>query len=244
MKIRHNTDMSIALAVEVSPRSAQPAERNRIFPTPAVILFDLDGTLVDTMGQFADLATEVMVRWYGLARRNARRLYLQTSGVPFHQQLEVVFGEHEHNSSASTEYERRKHEIASHAEMDGDTARALWGLRARGSALVVSSHGMQEHVDAFATRSQGLFDLALGYDTARAPVRCKGEPHVAEVCAKLRVRRDELTFVGDSLRDGELAASSGVRFIGRAGTFSESELAGKFPTSPIVGSVAEIPALV
>ncbi len=208
-------------------------------PEPAVLLFDLDGTLVDTMSHFADLAAEVMSTHYGLARKNARKLYLQTSGIPFCDQLHVIFGECETNAVAAGEFERRKHAIASRAEMDESTRGALRGLRKRGVSLVVSSNGMQEHVDRFAARSADLFQMALGYGNGRG----KGEPHVAQVCDQLGVSRARLAFVGDSLRDGELAQASGVRFIGRTGTFTRAEMQARFPEAPIVDHVAEIATL-
>jgi phosphoglycolate phosphatase-like HAD superfamily hydrolase len=232
LKIHHLHQISPFRGVEVSPL--------RLDPRPEVILFDLDGTLVETMQIFADVAAEVMVEHYGLVFKNARRLYLQTSGVPFHEQLEVIFGDHENNPAASAEFERRKHAAASAAAMDDATRFALGKLKARGMGLVVSSNGMQSHVDAFAARTPELFDLALGWTEGSH----KGEPHVTRVCERLGIRRKALAFVGDSLRDGELAAESRVRFIGRAGTFSREEMSARFPMAPIVDSVAELPAVV
>ena len=208
-------------------------------PAPAVILFDLDGTLVDTMGAFADIAADVMAIRYGLSRKNARRLYLQTSGVPFCRQLEVIFGDHPENDAAAAEFEARKHHVALVACMDPATEAALWALREKGIKLVVSSNGMQEHVDAFADRT-GLFDLALGFDGSAG----KGEPHVRVVEERLGVTRGALLFVGDSLRDGEIARETGVRFCARAGTFPAEAFVARFPESPVVESLAEIAFLV
>jgi phosphoglycolate phosphatase len=225
------------IAGAAAPRrdAAEPC----LAPAPAAILFDLDGTLVDTMGRFADLATDVITRRYGLARRNARGLYLRTSGVPFSQQLEIMFGPHDGNAAAADEYETRKDAVARAATMDGGARAALEELRARGVTLVLSSNGMQAHVEDFADREGGLFTLALGFGGARH----KGEPHVAEVCARLGMARADLVFVGDSLRDGELAAASGLRFVARAGTFTRADFARRFPDAPIVDHVAELPAL-
>ncbi len=216
-----------------------PVESVELSPLPAVILFDLDGTLVDTMGAFADIAADVMASRFGLPKRNARQLYLQTSGVPFCRQLEVIFGEHPENDDAAAEFETRKHHVATAARLDPATEAALRTLRERGIKLVVSSNGMQEHVDAFAERT-GLFDLALGFDGSEG----KGEPHVRAVEAKLGVARDALLFVGDSLRDGEIAAATGVRFCARAGTFAPEEFAARFPDAPVVSSVAHLASLV
>jgi phosphoglycolate phosphatase-like HAD superfamily hydrolase len=222
---------------KVAPRPLQKKERLR--PVPQVLLLDLDGTLVDTMHAFADLAAEIIARRFELAPRNARRLYLQTSGVPFAQQLEVIFGEHPAAADAAAEYEGRKHAIAASAQMDEETRGALEDVRARGIGLVVSSNGMQPHVDRFAARARGLFHLALGFGGALA----KGEPHIALVERALGVRRERLAFVGDSLRDGELATAAGVRFVGRTGTFSRRELSARFPEAPVVESIAELPGL-
>jgi phosphoglycolate phosphatase-like HAD superfamily hydrolase len=209
-------------------------------PSPAAILFDLDGTLVDTMSAFADIAADVMSCHYGLMPKNARRLYLQTSGIPFCQQLEVIFGASETNGVASAEFERRKHAVADCATMDRATAIALATLKSRGFALAVSSNGMQDHVDTFAARSGGLFDLALGFGGGLS----KGEPHVAEACARLGLGRENLLFVGDSIRDGELAGQSGVRFVARAGTFSPAQFDARFPGVFVLDHIADLPALV
>jgi phosphoglycolate phosphatase-like HAD superfamily hydrolase len=217
----------------------EPRPRERLRPTPDILLLDLDGTLVDTMPAFADLAADVMASHFGLLPANARKLYLQTSGLPFEQQLDAIFGEHPSVRAAADEYEARKHRIAATAEMDDETRGALDELRARGLCLVVSSNGMQEHVDRFAGRARGLFALALGFGGALA----KGEPHIAVVERWTGVRRERMAFVGDSLRDGELAESAGVRFVGRAGTFTRREMGARFPAAPIVDSVAELPAL-
>src|ERR1700742_4647011 len=59
-------------------------------PAPRAVLFDLDGTLIDTMQVFADVAADVMVRHHALDRTAARTAYLATSGIPFFQQLEKI----------------------------------------------------------------------------------------------------------------------------------------------------------
>ena len=54
-------------------------------------LFDFDGTLVDTMGGFADIAGRVINGFHPhISFEAARRRYLETSGIPFFQQLEII----------------------------------------------------------------------------------------------------------------------------------------------------------
>ena len=55
-------------------------------------LFDFDGTLVDTMPGFADIAGKVMHRYHPeISFEYARQRYLETSGNPFFKQLEIIF---------------------------------------------------------------------------------------------------------------------------------------------------------
>jgi phosphoglycolate phosphatase-like HAD superfamily hydrolase len=203
---------------------------------PSAILFDLDGTLVDTMGGYADLAAEIVADQYGLARRNARHLYLQTSGVPFFQQLDAIFGDLPENTACAEEFESRKADLALQARMDDATAATLETLRGLGFRLVVSSSGMQDHVERFAARSPGLFELALGFGVGLS----KGEAHVATVCSELALDREELLFVGDSLRDGELAAAAGLGFVAKVGTFTRRDFSCRFPDASIIDAVDEI----
>ncbi len=204
-------------------------------------MFDLDGTLVDTMGGFADLAAEVMVAHHGAELVAARRRYLETSGIPFCQQLEVIHPGHTSNRDASDEFERRKLAVAESTAMDADTLRGLHGLRELGLGLVVSSNTGQTVVDEFVTREGFAFDLALGFDPATD--LAKGEPHVVRVCARLGVAREHILFVGDSLKDGDLAAASGVAFVGRLGTFVAEDFRRLDPALRTIANVVELPAL-
>lgn len=206
----------------------------------SVVLFDLDGTLVETMPAFAELAATVLSRWYGLPGAEARAAYLRTSGLPFHLQLRELFGLDPRNAGAALEFERRKDPIARATQMERRCLSALRTLRTMGMRLVVSSNGVQAHISRFAEAYPRMFCLALGA-TAEGG---KGEWHVRKVCQALSVEREELLFVGDSLRDGELASQSGVQFVARSGTFSRTTLRARFPDAPVIDHVAELPSLV
>lgn len=208
---------------------------------PEVIMFDLDGTLIDTMFAFADLAAEVMKRFFEDAPEQARRRYLATSGIPFRQQLEVIHPDDERNDGAANEFERRKRLICDSTPLDSTTRAALFELRRRGIKLVVSSNTAQHFVDEFVARERVPFDLALGFDDSRD--LAKGEPHVKRTTCTLGVCRDDILFVGDSLKDGELAARAGVNFVGRVGTFDADQFTARFEGVNTVSSIAELASL-
>src|SRR6185369_12439926 len=89
------------------------------------VMFDLDGTLIDTMGGFADLAAEIMAARHGLDAVEGRRRYMETSGIPFRQQLEVIHPAHAQNDAASDEFEQRKRAVCDAAVMPEKTVAAL-----------------------------------------------------------------------------------------------------------------------
>ena len=210
-------------------------------PRFRALMFDLDGTLVDTMSAFADLAADVMATRHGLDLAAARARYLQTSGIPFHQQLEVIVPGDARNADASAEFEQRKRAVCDATMMDGDTLKGLAALRELGFKLIVSSNTGQEFVDDFARREPFTFDLALGFDGAKN--LAKGKPHVDQVCKVLALGTSDILFCGDSLKDAELAEACGVAFVGRLGTFTLSDFRARDAKAIAVGNVVELPAL-
>lgn len=203
-----------------------------------VVMFDLDGTLVDTMPAFADLAAEVMSARHGVERTWARGRYLETSGIPFCQQLEVIAPGHAVNQAASDEFEARKLSVCEVTPMDAATVAALEALRARGLKLVVSSNTGQAVVDDFAAREAFRFDLALGFDPAVG--LAKGRPHVERALDAFAATGDQLLFVGDSLKDADLADESGVAFVGRLGTFRREDFLRRDPRAVCVADLAAL----
>jgi len=204
-------------------------------------MFDLDGTLIDTMDGFADLAAEIMATRQGLPAVQGRRRYLETSGIPFRQQLEVIHPGHAANQAASDEFEQRKRAVCDAAVMTDKTIAALERMRAAGMKLIVSSNSAQHFVDEFAARAAFRFDLALGFDAGAG--LAKGLPHVQHTCSALLLRRDDIVFCGDSLKDGELARSCEIAFVGRLGTFTRDEFRRWDSKAPVVDDVEALAVL-
>ena len=205
------------------------------------VMFDLDGTLVDTMGGFADLAAEVVATAHGVDLTWARRRYMETSGIPFRQQLEVFMPGRAENQAASDEFEKRKRTVCDATTMDASTIQGLYELRRLGLKVVVSSNGAQHFVDAFVEREAFSFDLALGFESTAG--LAKGAPHVARTCAVLGLARSQLLFCGDSLRDGDLADDCGILFVGRSGTFTRDEFLRRDPNAIVIDSIPYLATL-
>jgi phosphoglycolate phosphatase-like HAD superfamily hydrolase len=208
-------------------------------PRPKVLLCDLDGTLIDTMPTLADIAAEVMERFYATPGVLARELYLATCGLPFASQLEEIYPGDPRNRIASDTFEAAKPERCNKVQMPADTQRALAALRASGVRVVVSSNNGTQNVDAFAQASKFDFDLVLGFGGGLA----KGRPHFDAVSGFFQIERQQMLFVGDSLHDGEIAEREGVPFVALATTFAPERFMLRFPHVPVVRRFAALPEL-
>lgn len=56
-----------------------------------LILWDFDGTLVDTMASHTNLASEVIVKYFKISKEKAKKEYIKITGIPFDKQLEIIF---------------------------------------------------------------------------------------------------------------------------------------------------------
>ncbi len=174
-----------------------------------LIVFDLDGTLIDTMGDYADRAAMLIETHYGRDFDWARRRYLETSGLPFIRQLDALFPGDARNEAVAEAFERWKDGyLAGHARLAPDVSRLLEDLRARGLRLAISSNNLEPYVTRLAR--DWPVDAALGYRPEDG--FGKGEPHFRWLEAQFRTPRGEMLFVGDSTNDARLAREAGVPF--------------------------------
>jgi phosphoglycolate phosphatase len=215
-----------AIAVAAAPRLA----------TPRAVLFDLDGTLIDTMPAFADVAAAVMHRHHGLDPVRGRAAYLTTSGIPFFKQLEVIAPGDPRNPAAAAEFEREKVEATREVMPSEETLSGLTALRQRGCRLAVCSNNFQDQVDIFVSQCRVPLDLALGFGDGMA----KGEPQFQRTCQTFGIDRADVIFVGDSLADAKLAIAAGIRFVARLGTFDAAAFRAVAPHAPAVEAISDL----
>ena len=183
-------------------------------------LFDFDGTLVDTMGGFADIAGRVISEYHSeMSFEVARKNYLLTSGAPFKQQLEILFPGHEKNREIEAIFEEEKKYGFFKQTFDEDVKCTIKTLRSRGDIACVSSNNFQTLIDKFVRREGLEFDAVLGFKDGFQ----KGKDHFELLMKKFSLTKGDLTFVGDSLKDAEKAIGFGIKFIGKCGTFKRDD---------------------
>jgi len=205
-------------------------------PDKKIIVFDLDGTLLDTMGIFADIASYLISWKYKIPREEAREMYLKTSGIPFFQQLELMFPGNGHNSEVAKLFEERKVHATDHLEMPEEDKDLLKFFSDTGYGLAISSNNFQENVDRFVEFCDINFLHGLGYREGFA----KGEDHFNFIMKDKGVEKDELIFIGDSISDMKKTMLCGIDFIGKLGTFQSHDFEAEFPNVITVRNLKEL----
>lgn len=171
-----------------------------------MIAFDFDGTVADSMPGLCALACEVTARYYPHAPPLTPLWYYATSGVPFSQQLSLIFGRV--IPECAEEFAQRKVAVTEAAR---PLPKTTWGLQILQDlgipcALVSSTTPELLHAWLEAHELRPFFQQVLGYD----------RPYMTKT-QQLRVLRAAgfplSLFVGDSERDGTFALAAQVPFL-------------------------------
>ena len=141
-----------------------------------LLVFDLDGTLVPTMEDYADRAAELMAVAFGTPFAEARKSYFATSGLPFERQLRQLYPGQDTDPVAER-FEAWKDGYLAGIAISPEVTDLLRGWRAQGFLVAISSNNLEIYVERLAR--DWPVDCALGY---RAPSEgdpgfAKGEPH-------------------------------------------------------------------
>lgn len=199
-------------------------------------IFDFDGTLVDSMESFADTAARIIEDLYNMPFAEARTLYRKTSGIPFFQQLEVIFPNDPRNAEAADLFEEQK--LAGYFEQPlfAGTEDLLRHLKERGIKSAISSNNFQNLVTEFVDRKGLKPDITLGYRENFS----KGTEHFNYLKQSLSLQPEEMIFVGDSISDSHKAEKAQIDFIGKTGTFDAKEFQDQCPDAVLIAELAEI----
>lgn len=205
-----------------------------------VLVFDLDGTLVPTMEDYADRAAELMAEAFGTPWADARRAYFATSGLPFERQLRQLYPGRETDPVAER-FEAWKDGYLSGITLSATNAGLLEEWRSQGLLIAISSNNLETYVDRLA--KDWPVDCALGYrpsqpgDTGFA----KGEAHFLALEDRFGIGRSQFLFTGDSPNDAHIAAAAGVRFCALlTEAFGVDDFEQAVPGTKTLSSLAEV----
>jgi phosphoglycolate phosphatase-like HAD superfamily hydrolase len=179
-----------------------------------VVVFDLDGTILDDLGLISTVAADVLEKGFGTPSDEGRVHYLATTGMPFEAQLSQLYPEAPAElraSTARTFHQRKVTEAYAKAKPFPEIPKLLKRVDQERWTMAISTGSETEMAELILER-EGLrywFEEVLG--SADGTKR----EHMAEYAR--RYPEVPLFLVGDSRFDMEAAQSvPGVRAIGRA----------------------------
>lgn len=161
------------------------------------------------MSLLTDLAVDLISIEYKIKPIESRKFYRSTIGIPFRNQLEVLFPHHESNSRVAEQYENNHRAMAPTFALAINIELLFKELNDRGymKALVTSTDWVILRDCLPQVRSLG-FDFLSGYGT--------GNDKLVQIDKSIRVLEADLSktlYVGDSPFDKECAILSGIPFV-------------------------------
>ena len=180
------------------------------------IVFDLDGTLADTMPSMLK-ALNLMLDGYGIARIDAAKMLTFINGTVEDFVTSVLpagIVENQGNKSKAIEcYEEFYSETYCETKKCYDGMQEVLEELSGNHILAILSNKQQNYVDKLGRQlfREGLFSQMLG---AQIGVPGKPDPTgMRNLLAKIGVRNDEAVYIGDSDVDIITAQNAGVRSI-------------------------------
>jgi phosphoglycolate phosphatase len=204
--------------------------------SPDIVILDFDGTLVDSMPFLVGVAVSLITSRYGAPADEARKGYIETCGLPFSKQIEILFPGDTRNSETARLFEGEKRSHLMEFELFPDVVPAIRKLRGYGIKVCVSSGNKQELI----TKLLGSRDLAVDLIMGYRPGFMKGPDHFEFARRTFDSSFDRVVFVGDSQVDWQTARDMGVGFIARVGLHTSEEIGQLLPGVPVVESLGEI----
>lgn len=198
---------------------ARPVVKERPVVAPraverGVVVFDLDGTILDDLDAISRVAADVMSSAFRTPVEEARVHYLATTGMPFEAQLAQLYPDAPdalRRATARTFHGRKVTEAYARAEPFPEVPKLLKRLSGEHWTLAVSTGAETEMAEILLER-EGLrfwFEEVLGSGEGTK------REHLAEYRRRFPAAR--IFLVGDSRFDMEAALSvAGVVPVGRA----------------------------
>lgn len=187
---------------------------------PKAVIFDFDGTIANTMPFLTELAVELLTKNYSISKDEAKRRYLETTGMDFAGQLNLIFPEHPKNKEVADIFEAKKLKGILDETVFPDTIPTFKSFREKGIKTFICSSTKQEIIIRYChmNKIDDLVDGTFGYGPD-----FKKDMQIDFILKHYRLQPDEVLFVGDSLRDFDFIKNKGIIFIGITTIFKKAE---------------------
>ena len=209
---------------------------------PPAILFDLDGTLIDTIELIVSSARHAFEGWPRRAPTDAE--WIRGIGTPLVHQLSAFAESAEEVALLLERYRRYQHEHHDRlTRCYDDVPGVVAGLAERGHALAVvtSKASAIAHQSLRFVGLDHFFPIVVGYDDTP---RHKPDPEpVTTALSRIGVSPDRAVFVGDSPHDIQAGNAAGVTTVAALwGPFDRETLARSHPNH-FIGCLADLPGV-
>jgi phosphoglycolate phosphatase-like HAD superfamily hydrolase len=186
------------------------------------IVFDWDGTLINSLDVKVRNAGQMFAAAYGISDQSVQAAYRRYSGIPRRRLFDAIlsdFGlgpltddEFSHASAQFTECNLK----AIQTTIEDDVLYTLKTLRQMGHALFISSSAIAEEICALAVQA-GIAEWFVEILGSRDGF-AKGPQHIQYIRASYPDYSAQIAFVGDEPVDIALGKQSGLVTIARLGT--------------------------
>lgn len=218
----------------------------------SAVLFDLDGTLLDTVADIALALNRTMLD-HGLkplADNDVRRMIGRGSPVLIERAIATQDADVDTATRAAM-LDRFFHHYGELEKSNEDRAQpypgaveSLQALHGSGLRTAVVTNKQHRFAGSLLKRLgfAELIDIVVGGDTC---VRRKPDPEpLLFACQSLRVSAAESLMVGDSINDVQAARSAGIPVVCVSYGYNEGRDASTLECDSLLDSLAELPALV
>jgi len=201
------------------------------------VLFDWDGTLVDSLPVKVHNTGRLFQQAYGLHPDKVEASYRKHSGVPRRQLFDAILDEcglagmdEATFQRMSSEFSGMNREALTNPGMDGvvrpGSRETLGRLLELGCRLFVSSAADGAEVRFLADQLGlgGYFDRSGGEVLGSHSGFGKGRGHVEYICKEYHLKPHALLFIGDDLADIRLGKEAGVYTVSLAGSRDKDAL--------------------
>lgn len=195
------------------------------------VLFDFDGTLIDSMPFLEKNAITLLVRHFSYSEKEARSKYRETTGLPFIQQMDIISPNHPDNPEIVEEFEKMKLELIYEQQPFDDALDVLNQLKLENYLVGISSGTIESIIKTYLKNIN--FDIVndiLGF----RPGFEKGADHFNYIMEIHNLERTQILFIGDSLHDAKRAKNNQISFIGKRGMFNQSDFNTIIPNCRII----------
>jgi len=199
------------------------------------IIFDFDGTIADTMPFLTELAVKLITEIYNVPGEQAKRRYLETTGMDFASQLETIFPNHPNNQKVAAIFEERKLEGIFGHPVFPEVTPALKYLRSKEIKTFICSSTKQKIITQYGrlNKIDVFFDNLLGYEQ-----NFKKADQIDFILQHNKLPPEKVVFIGDSLKDYDFAKGKQINFIGISRMFEKKEFQDKGALS--VGTLTDL----